>query len=66
MRIKRLYRSRENRLICGLAAGVGAYFDVDPTIVRLLWVVATLAGIVPGVVVYVAGCLLIPDEPLID
>ena len=55
MQSKRLYRSRDNRMICGVAAGVAAYLDVDPTIVRLIWVVA-----------YGAGWLLIPDEPLID
>lgn len=66
MQSKRLYRSRDNRMICGVAAGVAAYLDVDPTIVRLIWVVAVLAGLVPAVVAYGAGWLLIPDEPLID
>jgi phage shock protein PspC (stress-responsive transcriptional regulator) len=66
MPVKRLYRSRDNRVICGVAAGVGAYFEVNPTIIRILMVVAALAGLAPAIVAYVAGCFLIPDEPLID
>jgi len=66
MESRRLYRSRHDRVIGGVAGGLGDYFDVDPTIVRLAWVVALLAGILPAIVAYVAGCLLIPDEPILD
>ncbi len=63
---KRLYRSRENRMICGVAGGLGAYFDVDPTVVRLILVIGLLAGLFPVVLLYLAGCILVPDEPIVD
>ncbi len=52
-------------MICGVAGGIGAYLKVDPTIVRVLWVVALLAGVVPAALIYAACCFLIPDEPII-
>ncbi len=66
MQVKKLYRSRENRMICGVAGGLGAYLGVDPTIVRLLFVVAVLAGFLPAVVGYVVCCLVIPDAPIVE
>jgi phage shock protein C len=63
---KRLYRSRDNRMLCGVAAGVGDYLGVDPTIVRFAWVILLVFGLVPAAAVYVAGCLLIPDAPVLD
>ena len=62
---KKLTRSRDDKMIFGVAGGLGAYLDVDPTIVRLLWVVAIL---VPGpnliiVLAYLVLSLLMPLEP---
>ena len=39
---KRLYKSRNNKMICGVCAGIADYFNIDPSIVRVLW--AVLAG----------------------
>lgn len=64
--MKKIYRSRDNRMICGVAGGVGAYLSIDPTIIRVLWVVALLAGVVPALLAYAAGCFLIPDEPIFE
>jgi phage shock protein C len=61
---KKLYRSRENRMICGVAAGIGAYAGIDPTVVRVVWVIAALFGIFPALLVYAACCFLIPEEPI--
>jgi phage shock protein C len=61
---KRLYRSRENRMICGVAAGIGAYAGIDPTVVRVVWVFAMLLGIFPALLVYAACCFLIPEQPI--
>jgi phage shock protein PspC (stress-responsive transcriptional regulator) len=63
---KRLYRSRTNRMLCGVAGGIAEYFDVDPTIVRLGLVVALVFGHLVTVVLYVAACLIIPDQPVVD
>lgn len=59
---KRLYRSRTNKTICGVCGGVAEYFNIDPTIVRLLLVVFCLAGGC-GVLAYIICALVIPEAP---
>ena len=62
---RRLYRSRTETQLTGLCGGLGLYFAVDPVLIRLLWVIATLiTGVVPGVVAYLIGWLIVPLEPL--
>lgn len=61
---KKLMRSRSDRKIAGVCAGMGHYLDLDVTLVRLVWVLVTiLAGIFPGVVVYVLAWIVVPEEP---
>ncbi|NLY55265.1 MAG: PspC domain-containing protein [Firmicutes bacterium] len=60
---KRLYRSRKNVMIGGVAAGLAEYFDVDVSIMRLIWVIAALMG--PGVLAYLVAWVIIPQEPLV-
>ena len=59
---KKLYRSRKDRKISGVCAGIAEYFDIDPTIVRLGWIMAVfcLGG---GIVAYIIAALVIPGEP---
>ena len=65
MSYKRLYRSRDETQLAGLCGGVGLYFEVDPVLVRLLYVLATLlTGVVPGLCAYLIGWLIVPLEPL--
>lgn len=59
---KRLYRSRTDRKIAGVCGGIAEYFKLDPTLVRLLWVIFALSG-GTGVIAYVAAWLLVPEEP---
>ena len=59
---RRLYRCREDRKLAGVAGGVAEYFDADPTIVRLLWVLSIFFGGL-GLVLYVAMALIVPVEP---
>jgi phage shock protein C len=47
---KKLYRSGENRIFGGVCGGIGEYFNIDPTIVRLIWVLLTIASF--GLVFY--------------
>lgn len=56
--MKRLYRSRNNRILTGLCGGIGDYLDVDPVLVRLIWLV------IPGLnlVVYIIGSIIVPEE----
>lgn len=57
---KRLTKDPENRMICGVCAGVAKYFDIDVTIVRLVWAAFTLLGGC-GILLYVVCALLMPD-----
>ena len=60
---KRLYRSRGERVIAGVAGGMGEWLGIDPTLVRLLWLLAFLPGGVPGTVLYAICWLVIPKAP---
>ena len=60
--IKRLYRSRENRMIGGVCGGVGEYFTIDPTLVRLLFILFALTG-GSGLLAYLIMLLVIPEKP---
>ncbi len=63
MPIRRLTRSRTDRTIAGVCAGLADYFGVDVVLVRLLWVILSIAGaIIGGVIVYVAAWLIIPES----
>ena len=60
---KRLYRKREGRMIGGVCAGIGEYLTIDPTVVRLLFVFAALAGVGGGALVYLVMLIVVPEEP---
>lgn len=60
---KRLYRIREGRRICGVCLGVAEYLDVDVTVVRLIWLVAALAGCSLGFWAYLICAVVLPDKP---
>jgi phage shock protein C len=59
---KKLYRSEEQRVIAGVCGGIGEYFDIDPTLVRLLAVALVLAG-GSGVLGYILAWIIIPATP---
>jgi len=60
---KRLYRSKENKIFAGVIGGMGEYFDIDPTILRLLWLVILIAtAVVPGLIVYVISIYIVPKH----
>ena len=62
---KQLYRSRQERMIGGVCGGLGEYFGIDPTLVRILFVFGAFMGI-PGALalVYLVMLILVPQEPL--
>ena len=60
---KKLYKSSENQVLCGVCGGFAEYFGIDPTLVRLAWVLfCVLAG--TGVLVYLIAALVMPQKPL--
>jgi phage shock protein PspC (stress-responsive transcriptional regulator) len=58
----KLYRSRDNKVLFGVCGGIGKYFNTDPTIIRILWVLFTLIWGV-GLLAYLIAILIIPEEP---
>ena len=62
MAVKKLTRSRKNRIIAGVCGGIGEYLNVDPVLVRVLWVLFCLAG-GSGVLAYIICWILIPEKP---
>ena len=60
---KRLYKSEDTRILCGVCGGVGEYLGVDPTLVRLVWVLITLAA-GAGLLLYIIAAIIMPREPL--
>ncbi len=61
--MKRLYRSRKNRMLGGVCGGIAEYFDIDPVIVRLIAVALFFVG-GSAVVAYIIALIVIPYEPL--
>ncbi len=59
---RRLYKSRRNKMIDGVCGGLAEYFEVDPTIVRILWVLITLAG-GSGFFLYIAAMIIMTPNP---
>ena len=59
---KKLYKSRQNRVIDGICGGIAEYFGVDPTIVRILWVLITLLG-GSGLILYIVAMIIMPVNP---
>ena len=58
---KRLYKSSTDKKVCGVCGGIANYFDVDPTVIRLIWVIFTLAG-GSGLIAYIIAAIIMPDE----
>lgn len=64
MEKKKLYCSRTDKKLAGVCGGIAAYLDTDPTVIRLLWVLACFASLGLGVLGYIAAALIIPQEPM--
>jgi phage shock protein C len=59
---RRLYRCRHDQRIAGVASGIAEYFDADPTVVRILWVLSIFLGGF-GLLLYIAMAIIVPLEP---
>ena len=59
---KRIYRSAKERIIGGVCGGLGKFFDVDPTIIRLLWAIMTLLSVGVGIIAYLISWIIIPEK----
>jgi len=59
---KKLKRSRSNRVIAGVCGGVGEYFNIDPVVVRIIWVLIAFMPGGPGFLAYLVCALIIPED----
>ena len=57
--MKKLYKSN-NRMICGVCAGLAEYLGIDPTVVRLIWAALDLTG--TGILLYIIAALVMPEN----
>jgi len=60
---KILYRSKKNRIFAGICGGVGEYMGIDPTVVRLIWLLVVIfTGFFPGLLAYIIAIFIIPER----
>jgi phage shock protein PspC (stress-responsive transcriptional regulator) len=62
MEPKRLFRSKKDRVLGGVCAGLGNFFTIDPVLVRVLWAISFFVGGV-GFLAYIIAWIIIPEEP---
>lgn len=62
--MKKLYKNEHDEVLTGIIGGIGEYFAVDPTVLRIAFVVLVLiTGIFPGVIAYIIAYFIIPERP---
>ena len=59
---KKLYRSMTDKRLCGICGGLGEYFEIDPTIIRLIWVILTFCSFGCGFWAYIIAALIVPKQ----
>lgn len=65
--MKKLYKSAKNRVFAGVIGGIGEYFDIDPTILRLVWtLIVVFTGFFPGLLVYIVAAFVVPEPPAVS
>lgn len=60
---KRLYRSTDDRMIAGVCGGLAEYFNLDPTVVRLIALLLLVMGGAPGLLPYIILWIVVPERP---
>ncbi len=63
--MKKLYRSKSDKMIAGVCGGLAEYFNIDPVIVRIIAVILLFPGGLPGFVPYVVLWIVVPEQPAI-
>ena len=58
---KKLYRSETDRMLCGVCAGIGEYFGLDPTLIRLAWAFLCFFG-GTGILAYIITAIIVPTQ----
>ena len=61
---KKLYRSKKDKMLAGVCAGVAEYFGTDVSIIRLVWVLASIfTAFFCGLIAYIIAAIIIPEDP---
>ena len=60
---KKLYRSQDNKMICGVCAGIAEYFHIDPTVIRLAFAILACFG-GSGILAYFVAAIIVPPKPI--
>ncbi len=62
--MKRLFKSRDNRVLSGVVGGIGEYYKVDPVLLRVAWIlIVVFTGFIPGIIAYIFMALIVPESP---
>lgn len=61
--MKKLYRSKIDKRLCGVCGGIAEYFELDPTIIRLIWVLLTFCSFGTALLAYFICALIVPPQP---
>jgi phage shock protein PspC (stress-responsive transcriptional regulator) len=61
---KKLYRSRVQKMVGGVCGGIAEYFEIDVSVIRILWVIGTLLSAGVGILVYLIMLIVFPEHPL--
>ena len=59
--VKQMKRSLYNRKICGVCGGIGEYLQIDPTVIRLIWIVFSIASFGTGLLAYIIAAVIMPE-----
>lgn len=59
---RKITKSSQNKMLCGVCGGIGKYFNIDPTLVRILWVIVAIASFGTGLLAYIITAVIIPEE----
>ena len=58
----KLHRSRKNRMLAGVCGGLGEFFGIDPTVIRIIWIIGTLFSMGFGIILYLILWVVVPEE----
>ena len=58
---KKIYKSKTNAKVCGVCGGIGEYLNIDPTLIRIIWLIITFTG--AGLLAYIVCAYIIPEAP---
>jgi len=61
--MKKLYRSRKNKVFAGIIGGLGEYTDIDPVVLRLIFLlIVMVTGVIPGLIAYIISIFIVPKS----